>query len=137
MPRKRAAPLTANEKKERQREYQRRYLAKKAAREGKAPPKQKSLFPPSEQNELSIRGDDPAITAAQINERYHFSVIIGQFKRGRKTVIAERIGGKAAPDIEKRYRLKTTVYEYFSSEGELQRYCLRNKIPLETSRRKE
>ena len=130
MPREKATPLTEDEKRERQREYQRRYLAKKAAREGKPPPKQKTLFPPSEQNELSIRGDDPAVTAAQINEKYHFSVIIGQFKRGRKTVIAERIGGKASLELDKRYRLKITTYEFFGSEAELKLYCLRNKIPL-------
>jgi len=131
MPRK--AVLTEEERRQHQREAMKRWREKQKAK----PKPQKSLFPPSEQNEPLPGEADPAITAAQINERYHFSVIIGQFKRGRKTVIAERIGGKAAPDIEKRYRLKTTVYEYFSSEGELQRYCLRNKTPLETNRRKE
>ena len=131
MPRKKAAPLTEEEKRERRREYQRRYLAKKAAREGKPPPKQKTLFPPSEiAIETLLSGADPAITSAYLNEKHGYSVIVGEYRRGKKTVIAERLRSKANPDSDRQYRLKITAYEYFWSLAELKMYCLRNKIPL-------
>ena len=132
MPKNRTAPLTEEEKRERQREYQRRYLEKKAAKEGKPPPKQRTLFPPSEctLTEPLPVGADPAATAAIMNEKHGYSVIVGEARRGKKTVIAERLRGKTNPESDGQYRLKITAYEYFGSLGDLKMYCLRNKIPL-------
>lgn len=65
-----------------------------------------------------------AVLAAQVNQKYNFSEIVGIFNDKNVHHIAERMGqiGKI--------RLKTVSYQYFRSEKELIAYCSRNKIKL-------
>lgn len=125
MPKKRAVPLTLEEKRAKQREYQRRYTEKKALEQGKPLPRRLV----SSDSPTIPDATDPATIAALINQRFGYSQIIGEYHRGGKTVIAERL--KHTDSDTQRFRLKVTVYTFFSSEGELKNYTLKNKIPIQ------
>lgn len=132
MPRK--AVLTEEERRQHQREAMQRWREKQKSKPKQQKP-QKSLFPPSEQNEPLPGEADPAIIAAYLNQKHGFSVVVGEYRQGRKVIIAERLRHS---DIDAPcFRLKVTQYYFFHSMGELQNYALKNKIPLETNRRKE
>ena len=131
MPRK--AVLTEEERRQHQREAMQRWREKQKSK----PKPQKSLFPPSESVTLEpLPGEaDPAIIAAYLNEKHGFSVVVGEYRQGKRVIIAERLRHS---DLDAPcYRLKVTQYYFFHSMGELHNYALKNKIPLETNRRKE
>ena len=100
--------------------------------EHKEPVMKHNLYPPPEEMlEESFSDGKEAVSAALVNEKYGFTKIIGLCRNGNQVVIAEKITGKANPDLKKRYRLKTTTYKYFSTDGALKLYCLKNKIPIQ------
>ena len=111
--------LTEEERKEKHREALRRYYQR--------------------QKELKKRGNEPEAssivkateseTAAAMNEKYGFSDIIGEYRRGDKVIIAEHL--KRRDSSKPNYRLKTVTYEFFHSKGELQNYTLKKKIPIQ------
>lgn len=100
--------------------------------EHKEPDMKHNLYPPPEEVlQESFSDGKEAVMAALVNEKYGFTKIIGLCRTGQQIVIAEKITGKANPDLKKRYRLKTTTYKYFSTDGALKLYCLKNKIPIQ------
>lgn len=125
MPRK--AVLTEEERKQHQREAMKRWREKQKAKPKQQKPK-KNLFPPPEEHDFATEKADPATIAAWINERHGFSEILGEYRRGSRTIIAERL--KHTDFDSACYRLKETRYVFFSSRAELQTYAEKNRIKL-------
>lgn len=76
------------------------------------------------QTKDEIESGDSA-QAARINQKYGFSVVIGEHHRKNVHHIAERM---AAPEP---FRLKAVSYYYFCSEEDLIAFCVEHKIKLD------
>lgn len=115
--------ISLEEKRRRNAEYMRRKRAEKQEQAQEGAQEQKCDAP-------NINGLDPATVAALLNALHHYTVVLGECRKKRLTVIAEKMLGKSEPDMEHRYRLKVTTYSYFKTEGELKAFCVKNKIPM-------
>ena len=71
--------------------------------------------------------NEDAVIAAKVNEKYKYSVIVGEYHSGNIHNIAERIKRK---EDARPYRLKTVKYVFSSSKQELDEYCKENKVKL-------
>lgn len=119
----RVATLTEEERKQHHRENQKRYAEKQRKKPKKPTPTKPAPVPTR---------TDPALVAADINQKFRFSTIIGEGKRrGQTVVIAERMKGYDHPS--QRYRLKETKYTFFDELDELKCYCSQHKISMDYS----
>lgn len=114
----RVATLTEEERKQHHRENQKRY----AEKQRKKPKKPTPAKPAPTRT-------DPALVAADINQKFRHSVIVGEGrKRGQTVVIAERMRYDHPSQC---YRLKETKYTFFDDLEELKNYCSQHKISMD------
>ena len=69
-----------------------------------------------------------AMRAAQTNQKYKFSVILGESHRSDRHVISEKL---LQADYMKKYRLKVVQYRFFTSQEKLDEYCKKHYLTLE------